>query len=84
MAVSKSIEAIYEDGIFKPLKPLEGLAEHERVRLIIEPLPREASDQEVEAMLELAFATYEGLTEEQIREIESARLDQDHFFRQPA
>lgn len=77
--MAKSIEAVYENGIFKPLKPIKGLAEHERVQLTIEPLS--ASDQEVEAMLELAFATYEGLTEEQIQEIEAARLDRERFFR---
>jgi len=39
------------------------------------------SEQQVEEMLNLAFATYEGLTEEQIQEIEKARFDQKHFFK---
>jgi len=50
MAASKSIEAVYENGIFKPLKPIKGLEEHERVRLTIEPADESYSAQ-VEAFL---------------------------------
>lgn len=42
--MSITIEAIYEAGVFKPLSPLTGLAEHSRVRLTIElinkPVPK--------------------------------------------
>lgn len=52
MAEDKTIEAIYEDGVFKPLKPLKGLAEHERVRLTIEPADEdEGYTAQVEAFL---------------------------------
>lgn len=34
--MSKSIDAIYEEGVFKPQSPVE-LDERQRVRLIIEP-----------------------------------------------
>lgn len=52
MAISKTIEAIYEDGIFKPLKPVQGLSEHERVRLTIEPADEdEGYTAQVEAFL---------------------------------
>lgn len=77
---AQTIEAIYEDGVFKPLQPIPDLAEHERVRLVVKPLSKSVSLQQVKAMLELAFATYEGLTKEQIEQIEAARLDQEHFF----
>ena len=32
-----TIEAIYESGVFKPLEPLEGLSEHDLVRLVLQP-----------------------------------------------
>ncbi len=32
-----TIEAIYESGVLKPLQPLEGLNEHDRVRLVLQP-----------------------------------------------
>jgi predicted DNA-binding antitoxin AbrB/MazE fold protein len=34
--MSISIEAIYESGVLKPLSPLPGLEEHEKVTLIVE------------------------------------------------
>jgi predicted DNA-binding antitoxin AbrB/MazE fold protein len=34
--MSISIEAIYESGVLKPLSPLPGLEEHEKVILIVE------------------------------------------------
>ena len=36
--MSAMIEAIYEAGVFKPLAPLFGLKERERVRLTFEPV----------------------------------------------
>jgi predicted DNA-binding antitoxin AbrB/MazE fold protein len=33
-----TIEAVYEAGVFKPLTPVESLKEHEKVRLVVEPL----------------------------------------------
>ena len=34
--MTRSIEALYEEGVLHPLEPLEGLADHSRVRLTIE------------------------------------------------
>jgi predicted DNA-binding antitoxin AbrB/MazE fold protein len=34
--MSISIEAIYESGVLKPLSPIPGLQEHEKVKLIVE------------------------------------------------
>lgn len=36
MAQHKTIEAIYEKGVLRPLKPLEGVAENSRVTVTIE------------------------------------------------
>jgi len=33
-----TVEAIYESGVFKPLKPLDMLKEHERVRITVQPI----------------------------------------------
>lgn len=80
MSKSQTVEAIYEQGVFKPLQPISDLSEQERVTLTVMPEPMKPSDEDVEAMLELAFETYEGLSEEQIQAIEAARLNQEHFF----
>ncbi|MDW8140872.1 MAG: antitoxin family protein [Candidatus Bipolaricaulota bacterium] len=34
--MAQTIEAIYENGILRPLKPLENLKEHSKVRVTIE------------------------------------------------
>jgi predicted DNA-binding antitoxin AbrB/MazE fold protein len=36
MLESQTVEAIYENGVLRPLKPLEGLVEHCRVKITIE------------------------------------------------
>jgi predicted DNA-binding antitoxin AbrB/MazE fold protein len=33
-----TVEAIYESGVLKPLKPLDTLQEHERVRITVQPI----------------------------------------------
>jgi len=47
--MNKTIEAIYEDGVLKPLGDL-GLEEHERVRVNIEPSDG-GSERRVEILL---------------------------------
>jgi predicted DNA-binding antitoxin AbrB/MazE fold protein len=37
--MSRTIEVIYEDNVLKPLVPIEGLREHERVVIILCPHP---------------------------------------------
>ena len=34
--MTRTVHALYEDGVLRPLEPLDGVAEHSRVRLIIE------------------------------------------------
>jgi len=36
---AKVIEAVYEGGVIRPLQPVQGLAEHTRLRITIEELP---------------------------------------------
>ncbi len=33
----QTIEVIYEDNVLKPVNPIEGLAEHEKISIIIYP-----------------------------------------------
>jgi predicted DNA-binding antitoxin AbrB/MazE fold protein len=34
--MTRTIEAIYENGVLRPLEPIEGIAEHERLRLTLD------------------------------------------------
>jgi len=71
----QAVEAVFEDGAFKPLKPLKpALAEGQHVRLLVEELNAE------ESLLDLATHVYEGLAPEQIDEIETIALDRSNFL----
>jgi predicted DNA-binding antitoxin AbrB/MazE fold protein len=37
--MTNTVEAIYEDNVLKPIEPIKGLMEHEKVTLIIRPHP---------------------------------------------
>lgn len=39
--MTKAIEVIYEDNVFKPLVPVEGLKEHERMIVIFSQASRQ-------------------------------------------
>ncbi len=72
----QTIEAVYQNGMFKPLKPMsEEIEEGETVEIIIKE-KRLSPDE----MLELAGKVYEGLAEEDINEIERIALDRSNFF----
>ncbi len=72
----QTIEAVYQNGMFKPLKPMsEEIEEGETVEIIIKE-KRLSPDE----MLELAGKVYEGLSEEDINEIERIALDRSNFF----
>ena len=34
--MSQTIEAIYEDGVLRPVRPLQGIDEHARVKVTVE------------------------------------------------
>ena len=74
--MTQTIEAIYQNGMFKPLTQVsEEITEGEKVEITI-------SDKTLspEEMLELASKVYEGLSEEDIDEIERIALDRSNFF----
>jgi len=110
--MSQTIEAIYENGTFKPLGPVD-LPEGTRVRVEVELSAADGTQARVEVeppttdpdewirqqllsegaspeSIDKALATlhqldrcFEGLTEEQLRIMDEARLDQVNFFNRP-
>ena len=61
--MSKSISAIYEDGMFKPLQHIN-LREHQRVKLeIIPELETSLVESQKRALLEIAGMGNSGLTD---------------------
>jgi predicted DNA-binding antitoxin AbrB/MazE fold protein len=71
----QTCDAIFKNGVFQPLNVSEiEITEGQKVKLIIEPLDSS------EDILELASCVYEGLSEEQIGEIEHLIINRDSFF----
>jgi predicted DNA-binding antitoxin AbrB/MazE fold protein len=74
--VSQTIKAIYENGVFRPLtEPDVPIEEGEQVSLTVE------SDLTPEEITRLAASVYEGLSSEEIDEIEKIALDRSFFSR---
>ncbi|MFB3132625.1 MAG: antitoxin family protein [Rhodothermales bacterium] len=72
---TQKVDAIFEDGSFKPLMPLDPVPkEGQHVRIVIEPLDG------AEQLLDLTTQVYEGLSDEEIDEIEEIALDRSTFF----
>ncbi|MGI8494583.1 MAG: antitoxin AF2212-like protein [Pyrinomonadaceae bacterium] len=71
----QTIEAIYQNGIFKPLNPVsDEIEEGEMVEIIIKD--RSFSPDE---MLKLAGQIYKGLSDKDIEEIERIALDRSNL-----
>jgi predicted DNA-binding antitoxin AbrB/MazE fold protein len=94
--MSQTIEAIYENGVFKPLQPVhlpEGTTvEIEPPAVNVEEQVRQqltsagASPTDIERILDnfrALWESYSTLTDEQKRILEEARLDQINFFNRP-
>lgn len=74
-SMPKTIEAIFEEGVLKPVSPLD-IPEHKKVTLTIEDELEGPSD-----ILSLASLVYNGLSPKDIEDIEKAALDRSHFSR---
>jgi len=72
-------EAVYENGVLKPLESIK-LLEHQRVTIMIQLPQLENPDQELESWHQV----YSELSDQEIREIESIALDRSHFMVQEA
>ena len=76
--MTQTIEAIYQNGMFKPLAPIsEEITEGEKVKLVVET---ETESEEVNPIIKLAENFYEGLSEEDVEEIERIALDRSNFL----
>jgi predicted DNA-binding antitoxin AbrB/MazE fold protein len=72
-SMKKAIDAIYQNGSFKPMDPDQvHLPEGRRVTLIVD-------DQSLPESLRLAARVYDGLSPAEIREIEEIALDRSRF-----
>lgn len=73
--MTQTIEAIYQNGMFKPLNPIsELISEGEKVKLVLE------TEEKENPIMKLAENFYEGLSEQDIDEIEKIALDRSNFF----
>jgi predicted DNA-binding antitoxin AbrB/MazE fold protein len=76
-SAKQTLDAVYEHGVFRVIDPQEiEIPEGQRVRLVVEPAAKLSPDE----MLELAFEVYDGLSPEEIQEIERIALDRSNFF----
>jgi len=75
--MNQVLEAIYENGVLKPLKSLK-LPEHQKVTITIQLPLVENPDQELESWHQV----FAGLSDKDIQEIESIALDRSHFMAQ--
>lgn len=73
MNMTQTYEAIYENGVFRPVTPPAMLTNGQHVRLMVE-------SQDGKGVLELASRVYAGLGEQEIDAIESIALDRSNFF----
>lgn len=94
--MSQTIEAIYENGVFRPLQPVE-LPEGTMVSVEATPAPEEFEEQlrqkllaegltseEIEKIFEnfrLLWDSYRTLTPEQKQALEEARFNHSNLFR---
>lgn len=77
--MSEFVDAIYESGAFRPIDAASiELPEGARVRLAVQPSPISTDE-----FLELAASVYEGLSEQDIKEIEEIATDRSIFFSKP-
>lgn len=72
----QTIDAVFDNGSFKPVDshPLP-FSQGQRVKLIVETPSESQMD-----LIELAAQVYDGLSEEQIDEVEQIALDRSDFF----
>lgn len=70
--MSKTVDAVYEGGVLRPLEPVN-LKEGEHVRI---PFERE----EPEDLVALAGSVYEGLSSQEIDEIERVAFGNRNLF----
>ena len=74
-----TLEAVFEHGVFKPVERID-IPEGERVKLTVERVASRTPDD----MLDRARRVYEGLSPDEIDDIEHIALDRSRFFSKPS
>lgn len=74
--MAKTVEAVFEDGVFKPISPIT-LSEHKRVTLII----NNNEEEETPYILSVASMVYEGLSPSDSKDVEELAFDRSGFSR---
>jgi len=69
--MATSFDAVYENGVFKPLEPVD-LVNGLRVHITLSAPEGPLTKEQIQGMLRLGQRAYEGLTEENIQEIEAS------------
>lgn len=77
--MSATVEAVYEDGVFRPTER-PPLAEGAHVRLIVEPVTARSVDE----VLRLAAKVYEGLSANEVDEVERMTRRRPLFEESPS
>ncbi len=76
--MTQTIEAIYQKGVLRPLEPLALVdGQHVSMTLEIETATKGAAREYLDAWAKV----YEGLSEEDIADIEKVALDRSNFSR---
>lgn len=75
----QTIKARYHDGVLQPLEPLI-LADEAEVQVTVDTEVAISADE----VLRRAARVYQGLTSDQVTEVETIALDRRQFFREPA
>ncbi|BFU91663.1 MAG: hypothetical protein NTAFB01_28500 [Nitrospira sp.] len=75
----QTIKARYHDGILQPLEPLI-LADEAEVQLTVETESAVNADD----ILQRAARVYQGLTPDEVAQVEAIALNRQEFFREPA
>lgn len=77
--MKRVLEAVYEDGVLKPLED-PGLSEHQRVLVEVRGPLGETATLALAAWEEV----YDGLSVDEIAEVERVALDRSNFSRTPS
>ena len=79
--MQQTVPAIFEDGVLKPLKPLQ-LRDHQQVEVTV--TAASAQRRSPSEVLAAWRAVYEGLSPDEVSEVERLVLDRSHFSSSPA
>ena len=73
--MSQTVSAIFEHGVFRPTTPSDiHIPEGQEVRLIVESIDASGNP------LDLAMRVFDGLSDQQVNEIEKIILNRSDFF----